>query len=73
DDTGQCTTHRVRDFMEYLLERIDLTRDVHFHTNTTIDTLDYSGTGLNSGSKVVFAACGDVKRTLDREVPAPIR
>lgn len=73
DAAAKCSTHNVRHFMEYLLERIDLMRDVHFHTNTTIDTLDYSGTGLNTGSKVVFAACGDVKRTLDREVPALIK
>jgi 4-hydroxy-3-polyprenylbenzoate decarboxylase len=73
DDTAQLSTNDVLAFMEYLLERIDLTRDVHFHTHTTIDTLDYSGTGLNSGSKVVFAAYGDVKRTLDKEVPAVIK
>lgn len=59
--------------MEYILERIDLTRDIHFHTHTTIDTLDYSGTGLNSGSKVVLAAYGEVKRTLCKEVPAILK
>ena len=63
------TTHDIPAFMQYLLERIDLTRDVHFYTNTTIDTLDYSGTGLNAGSKVVLAAYGDVKRQLDIAVP----
>ncbi|SJZ52559.1 UbiD family decarboxylase [Sediminibacterium ginsengisoli] len=70
DDSGSLSTHHAGTFMQYLLERIDLTRDVHFYTNTTIDTLDYSGTGLNTGSKVVFAAYGDVKRTLAKEVPA---
>ncbi len=55
--------------MEYLLQRIDLSRDVHFYTNTTIDTLDYSGSGLNSGSKVVFAAYGQVLRSLSTGVP----
>lgn len=73
DDTNQLSTHQVQLFMEYMLERIDFSRDVHFHTNTTIDTLDYSGTGLNSGSKVVFAAYGDVKRTLAREVPQVLK
>lgn len=73
DNSGQLSAYRVQEYMEYLLERIDLTRDVHFYTNTTIDTLDYSGTGLNSGSKVVFAAYGDVKRTLSREVPQVLR
>lgn len=69
EENRKLSTHSVQDFMEYLLERIDLTRDVHFYTNTTIDTLDYSGTSLNSGSKVVFAAYGEIKRALWREVP----
>ncbi len=57
-------------FMTHILERIDLSRDLHFHTNTTIDTLDYTGDGLNSGSKVVFAAAGAKKRELTRELPS---
>ena len=69
DDTHQLHSHDVQAFMHYLLERIDLTRDIHFYTNTTIDTLDYSGTGLNSGSKVVLAAYGEPVRTLATEVP----
>jgi len=52
-----------------MLKRIDLSGDIHFQTNTTIDTLDYSGTGLNRGSKVVFAAYGDIVRDLCTEVP----
>lgn len=69
DDTRQLTTHHVQEFLTYVFERIDLTRDIHFHTNTTIDTLDYSGTGLNTGSKVVFAAYGEPLRTLATQVP----
>ena len=69
DDQNRVTTHHEREFFEYLLERIHLDRDVHFHTNTTIDTLDYSGTGLNTGSKVVFAAYGEPVRTLCQSVP----
>nr|MCU0403447.1 UbiD family decarboxylase [Chitinophagaceae bacterium] len=72
DETNQLHTHHVKEFFEYILERIDLTRDVHFYTNTTIDTLDYSGTGLNSGSKVVFAAYGDPIRKLGKEVPSDL-
>ena len=53
--------------------RINLQRDVHFYTHTTIDTLDYSGTGLNSGSKVVFAAYGDVVRELATEAPPALK
>jgi len=66
-------THDEEGFLRYILERIDLHRDIHFQTNTTIDTLDYSGTGLNTGSKVVFAACGDKKRDLCTEVPEALK
>lgn len=69
DDHNTIHAHDIPAFFQYVLSRIDLTRDIHFYTNTTIDTLDYSGTGLNSGSKVVFAAYGDIKRTLATEVP----
>jgi len=34
---------------------IDLKRDLHFYTKTTIDTLDYSGNNINEGSKLVLA------------------
>ena len=69
DDENKVSPYKVQPFLEYILQRIDPARDVHFYTNTTIDTLDYSGTGLNSGSKVVFAAYGDVKRHLDTITP----
>lgn len=70
DDTNQLHASDVKAFMIYLLERIDFNRDLHFYTNTTIDTLDYSGTGLNSGSKVVLAAYGEQKRVLQNEAPS---
>lgn len=70
DDTNRLTTHDIASYFKYILERIDLKRDVHFYTNTTIDTLDYSGEGLNTGSKVVLAAYGNVVRELSTEVPA---
>lgn len=73
DDTRQLTTHSVQEYMAYVLQRIDLARDVHFHTQTTIDTLDYSGTGLNSGSKVVLAAYGPIRRSLATEVPTELK
>ncbi len=70
DDTQNLSTREVQSYFAYVLERIDLERDIHFHTNTTIDTLDYSGTGLNTGSKVVLAAYGDKKRELCSECPS---
>lgn len=69
DDSNQLTTHNIEAYLQFVLERINLQRDVHFYTNTTIDTLDYSGTGLNSGSKVVLAAYGEKRRSLAMEVP----
>ncbi|RXJ02057.1 UbiD family decarboxylase [Anaerobacillus alkaliphilus] len=69
EDKHPLDTHKEVEFLTYILERIDLHRDIHFQTNTTIDTLDYSGTGLNTGSKVVIAAYGDQKRELCREIP----
>jgi len=68
EDDPQLNTHQVKEFFVHVLERIDFTRDLHFYTRTTIDTLDYSGTDLNSGSKVVFAAAGKKKRELKTEI-----
>jgi 4-hydroxy-3-polyprenylbenzoate decarboxylase len=65
--------HDVRTFLTHLLARADWTRDCHFHTETTIDTLDYSGSGLNAGSKLVVAARGPAIRDLPRELPADTR
>ena len=72
DDSNQLSTHNVPAYLQFLLERIDLTSDIHFYTKTTMDTLDYSGENLNAGSKVVIAAYGDVKRSLAISVPEEI-
>lgn len=69
DDDPSLNTHDYPNFFKHLLERIDWTRDLHFQTKTTIDTLDYSGSGWNAGSKVVIACCGEKKRTLSAELP----
>ena len=69
EDDSQLDIHDIGAFLRHLLERVDWTRDLHFQTRTTIDTLDYSGTGLNSGSKVVIAAAGKKKRELAQELP----
>lgn len=69
-DSPGLNTHDIAAFFRHVLERVDWTRDLHFQTKTTIDTLDYSGTGWNAGSKVVVACCGDKKRTLAAELPA---
>jgi 4-hydroxy-3-polyprenylbenzoate decarboxylase len=73
EDSEPLDTHKEIEFLTYILERMDLHRDIHFQTNTTIDTLDYSGTGLNTGSKVVIAGYGDKKRSLCQEVPQQLK
>jgi 4-hydroxy-3-polyprenylbenzoate decarboxylase len=70
EDDPDLDIHDIPAFLRHLLERADWTRDLHFHTSTTIDTLDYSGTGLNEGSKLVIAAAGPRKRALSSQVPS---
>jgi 4-hydroxy-3-polyprenylbenzoate decarboxylase len=60
----------IESFFLRMLERVDWERDLHFQTKTTMDTLDYSGSGLNQGSKVVIAAVGPPIRELPTEIPA---
>ena len=72
DDTNKIATGNIHAYFQYILQRVELSRDIHFYTNTTIDTLDYSGTGLNTGSKVVIAAYGDVKREPGTQIPSQL-
>ncbi len=71
-DNPQLHTHNIQAFFEHIFERVDFENDVHFYTKTTIDTLDYSGDGLNTGSKMVIAAVGKPKRVLSKEVPSTL-
>ena len=56
-------------FFKHLLERVDWSRDLHFQTKTTIDTLDYTSKELNEGSKLIIAAAGKLKRHLTLNNP----
>ena len=69
EDRPNLNIEHIEDFLRHLLERVDWHRDLHFQTRTTMDTLDYSGTGVNQGSKVVIAAAGPVCRELPTEIP----
>lgn len=71
-DNPALDIHDIPAFLRHLLERVDWTRDLHFQTRTTIDTLDYSGSGLNAGSKVVIAATGLKRRDLPTELPSDL-
>jgi 4-hydroxy-3-polyprenylbenzoate decarboxylase len=67
-DDERLDIHDIAAFLRHMLVRVDWQRDLHFHTQTTIDTLDYSGDSLNMGSKVVVAAVGPPVRELQAEV-----
>src|SRR5688572_15992892 len=69
-DNPKLKLHDVSAFLQHMLERADWTRDLHFQTETTIDTLDYSGSALNAGSKLVIAAVGPKKYELATELPS---
>jgi 4-hydroxy-3-polyprenylbenzoate decarboxylase len=73
NDHPALSTKDLPAFFMHMLERVDWTRDLHFQTKTTIDTLDYSGTSWNAGSKVVIAACGQPLRTLGKELPSNLK
>lgn len=73
EDAPGLDLHDIAGFFAHVLARADFRRDLHFQTRTTIDTLDYSGHGLNQGSKLVIAAVGEPIRTLATSVPADLR
>ena len=73
DPNHQLHVHDIAAYLQYIFERMDTRRDIHFYTNTSIDTLDYSGTSINQGSKVVFAACGEPIRRLKTELPSILK
>lgn len=73
DPSQQLDIHDIEACFRYILARVDWQRDLHFQTRTTIDTLDYSGSGLNQGSKVVVAATGLPIRDLPTELPSGLR
>ena len=70
EDAPDLKTHEIASFLGHILERADWLTCLHFQTATTIDTLDYSGSGLNEGSKVVIAVAGPVRQRLATEQPA---
>ncbi|BBD08190.1 UbiD family decarboxylase [Desulfovibrio ferrophilus] len=72
EDDAHLSAHHIPEFIRHMLERVDLTRDLHFVTRTTMDTLDYSGISLNQGSKLLWASCGPKRRTLAVTPPSDL-
>lgn len=71
-DAPDLSVNDIGGFFQHVLARADWTRDLHFQTRTTIDTLDYSGSGFNEGSKLVVAARGEPRFELQKSVPASL-
>lgn len=69
DEHKHLSANDIPAFFKHFLQRVDWRRDLHFQTRTTIDTLDYSGSGWNAGSKLLIACRGEVKRKLGKTVP----
>ena len=69
EDNPDLDASDVRSYFQHILERVDWKENLHFQTNTTMDTLDYTGHGLNKGSKLVIAVAGEKCRELCNQVP----
>ncbi len=72
EDDPSLNCHDISRFLQHVIQRADWTRDLHFQTRTTIDTLDYSGSGFNAGSKLVIAAAGSPKFELQSELTGDV-
>jgi len=69
EDNPGLDVNDEKAFFIHLLERVDLASDLHFFTKTTMDTLDYSTSQINTGSKLVVAVAGETKRRLATRFP----
>ena len=72
EDNPDLSAQDIPAFLSHMLYRTDFSRDLHFITRTTMDTLDYSGISLNQGSKLLWAAAGEPVRRLIAEIPADL-
>ncbi len=76
EDDPELTVKDPAKFLQHVLRRVDWRHDVHFVTQTTADTLDYSGFAagqLNRGSKMFVAVSGppfrELATTPDESIP----
>jgi 4-hydroxy-3-polyprenylbenzoate decarboxylase len=68
EDSPSLNVNDTRRFLMHILERLDTERDLHFMTQTTCDTLDYTGGELNRGSKLAIATAGSPRRELTTDI-----
>ncbi len=59
-----CDIRDFRALLTTVLERADLRTDLYVLSNTSQDTLDYTGPRVNEGSKAILLGVGDKKRDL---------
>ncbi len=69
EDNHELVASDVRSYLHHILKRVDWRKNLHFQTNTTMDTLDYTGHDLHKGSKLVIAVAGEKKWDLCDQVP----
>lgn len=68
DDAG-LRAQNIPEFLQHVLCRIDLQRDIHLLTHTPLDTLDYTSKQLNHGSKAFMVGVGAPRRQLASTLP----
>lgn len=73
EDDPSLSIRDVRAYVTHVLRRVDWKSSLHFVTNTTMDTLDYTGGAINEGSKVFVAVSGAPRRELAEEIPPALR
>ncbi len=69
EDDPSLDVKDTKAFFMHMLERVDFLSDLHFSTETTMDTLDYSTQNINQGSKLIMAVSGEKKRSLSQSFP----
>jgi 4-hydroxy-3-polyprenylbenzoate decarboxylase len=72
EDDPQLSVRAIPEFFDHVLRRLRFEEDLHFVTRTTMDTLDYSGHGLNQGSKVMVTVAGKPVRDLSETPPSSL-
>ncbi|MGQ3684019.1 MAG: UbiD family decarboxylase [Candidatus Loosdrechtia sp.] len=69
EDNPELVTSDVSLYLQHILQRVDWQENLYFQTNTTMDTLDYTGHDLHKGSKLVIAVAGESRRVLCSKIP----
>jgi 4-hydroxybenzoate decarboxylase subunit C len=64
--------HDIKATLEHLLARTNTETDLYVFSNVSMDTLDYTGPAVNTGSKGLWLGLGDPVRELPREFTAAL-